>query len=301
MKIECIINTADEPSLTAIRREVVRLREEGHTVGARLTFEGGDAARFAREASEGGADLVISAGGDGTLNEVVNGLFAEDAADAMGRPRLGVIPLGTGNDFAAFMGVPEQVEGAVDLAINGPESLVDVAKVNDRFFLNVSSGGLGAEATEDASDRSKRLLGSIAYLVTGIRKFAALTPMEGRFTSGDEVLFEGPFLFFAVGNGGRTGGGVWITPRANLSDGLLDVCIAGDVDHREFLRMLPDLRTGEHAAHEKVLYRQVSELKVEPVGDLSVNVDGEPIQGSTLDYSIRSRALRVSGTPGRRT
>jgi YegS/Rv2252/BmrU family lipid kinase len=175
MKIECIINSVDD-DVIAIRREVFRLRKEGHLVGARLTFEGGDATRFARESMESGADLVIAAGGDGTINEVVNGLFEQNPDDSAKRPRLGVIPLGTGNDFASFMGIPEEIEEAVYLAVNGPESMIDVAKVNDRFFLNVSSGGIGAEATEEASDRSKRLMGSFAYLVTGIRKFASLRP-----------------------------------------------------------------------------------------------------------------------------
>lgn len=296
MKIEFIINTADPDALSRLRREVRRLREESHLVQARITFEAGDGSRFASEAVGVGADLVIAAGGDGTLNEVVNGLLAAGRQQDLERsPRLGVIPLGTGNDFAATLGVPEAIEEAVAFAVEGPDTLVDVACVNGRYFLNVSSGGLGAEATEDASDRSKRLLGSMAYLVTGIRKFASLRPMHGRFTAGDEVVFEGPFLFFAVGNGTRTGGGVRITPRASITDGLLDLCIVKEMDHGDFLRLLPELRTGDHLDNEHVVYRQLEALEVEPLGELSVNVDGEPIRGSTLSYSISRRTLPVAG------
>ncbi len=298
MKIELVINTADADALGALREQTAQLRDAGHEVRARLTFESGDGSRFASEAVRCGADLVIAAGGDGTLNEVVNGLLSagkEVGADSIAR--LGLVPLGTANDFANYFGLTDDVAECVATAVHGAETLIDVAAVNGRYFINVSSGGIGAEATEDASDRSKRLLGSLAYVATGIRKFASLAPMHGRFTAAGEVLFDGQFLFFAVGNGGRTGGGVWVTPQADVTDGLLDLCIVENLDHGEFLRLLPDIRAGRHVDNEHVIYRRVSALTVEPSGDLSVNVDGEPIRGSVLEYSVYPAALRVAGGP----
>lgn len=297
MDIELIINTADQASLDQLRLQVERLREDSHLVNARITFEKDDARRFAREAASRGADLVISAGGDGTLNEVVNGLMPREGHPPAGDlPRLGIVPLGTANDFANFIGIPEEIGPAMSLAVDGPELTVDVGMLNGRHFLNVSSGGLGAEATDEASDLAKRLLGSVAYFVTGVRKFAGLRPSTGRFACGEETVFEGDFLFFAVGNGGRTGGGNWITPRAKLADGRLDLCIVQTLTHGDFLRLLPDLRTGDHLASEHVIYRQLPELTVEAFGELSVNLDGEPVPGSVLRYSILPRALRVAGS-----
>lgn len=294
MDVELIINTADQGALQELRRQVALLREQGHLVHPRITFEAGDATRFAAEAALRGAGLVIAAGGDGTVNEVVNGLLGAGpmrSADEL--PRLGIVPLGTGNDFAGFMNIPIEIPEAVRTAVGDVEVRIDVAELNGRYFLNVSSGGLGAEATEEASERAKRLLGTVAYLVTGVRKFASLRPSAGRFLANGDVLYDGDFLFFAVGNGARTGGGNWVTPRANLSDGLLDLCIVEDLNHAEFVRLLPDLRNGEHVQNPHVTYRQIPELTIEPLGDLSVNVDGEPVPAGTLRYRTVPGALRV--------
>lgn len=296
MDIELIINTADADALQRLRERTSELRGRRHHVQARITFQAGDATEFARQAVSRGADLVICAGGDGTLNEVVNGILPPPGAAPSGvQPRLGIVPLGTGNDFAAFAGIPNDLDEAFAAAVGGSEREVDVAMLNGRYFLNVSSGGLGAEATEETSSRAKRLLGSAAYLVTGVRTFGSLEPSHGRFVSGSEVLYDGAFLFFAVGNGGRAGGGNRITPEADLTDGLLDLCVVSEMSRRELLRILPELRAGDHVENEHVTYRRVADLEIQPMGELAVNVDGEPVDASTLRYSVAPGALRLSG------
>jgi diacylglycerol kinase (ATP) len=299
MDIELIINTADPEERRRLREWTSRLRSAGHQVQARLTFEAEDATRFAREAAARTADLVISGGGDGTLNGVVNGILPPVGAHLPERiPRLAIVPLGTGNDFAGFIGVPPDIDEAFAFALEAPEIRADVAVLNGRYYANVSSGGLGAEATEETPDRAKRLLGSVAYLVTGVRTFAALDPSHGRFVSDGEVVFDGPFLFFAVGNGGRAGGGNRITPRADLTDGLLDLCVVGAMSRTELLRILPEIRTGDHLDSEHVTYRRLARLVVEPSGKLCVNADGEPIEAMVLDYSVVPGALRLAGRTG---
>lgn len=296
MDIELIINTADDEAMDTLRQQVARLRARGHSVTPRITFEAGDATHFAREARIRGADLVISAGGDGTLNEAVNGLIDLNGLDrGEHQPALGIVPLGTGNDFAGTLGIPEEIPLAIRNAVEGPRALVDAARMNGRIFLNVSSGGLGAEATEDASDRAKRLLGSVAYFVSGARKFAALRPSNATFTAGGHRVYDGPFLFFAVGNGRRAGGGNFITPRANLGDGLLDLCIVEAVSHGDFLRLLPDLRAGNHAENPHVLYRQVTDVHIEPRGPITANVDGEPIDVEEMYYTALPGAVTIAG------
>lgn len=223
-------------SVDEVRSGVEKLREGGHDVRPRATFDPGDARRFAAEAAPD-ADLVVAAGGDGTVNEVVNGLF--DGSDACGRmPRLGVVPLGTANDLANGLGIPtDEPEAALAAAVAGVEWCVDVPRVNGRCFLNVSTGGFGAEATDETSDELKKVMGPLAYLVTGVRKFVRLDARRARFACGGEVLHDGEFLIFAVGNAHRTGGGMHITAEAEMDDRLLDVCIVEAMGHLEFAKL----------------------------------------------------------------
>ena len=279
---------AQAEQLEALRGAVTRLREEGHRVDVRSTFEAGDGERLAREAAAEGADLVIAAGGDGTLNEVVNGIGAVSS-----RPRLAVLPLGTANDFAGGLGIPADIAAAIDVAVRGVPTKVDLPSVNERYFLNVSTGGFGAEATEQAPAESKRLLGSWAYLVTGARQFVDLRPVSGVVEADGRTVLEGEFLLFAVGNARQTGGGSLLTPRAQLNDGLLDLLVVRAVARLDFLAMLPDLRAGTHLESPDIVYTQASSIVITTTETLSVNADGEPIRGTRFDYRVSSLPLIV--------
>ena len=292
VRISLVINAPDPETVETLRASVEALREDGHTVVPRLTFEGGDAARMAREAAEEGAELVVAAGGDGTINEVVNGLHDFLGAGGRRAPRLGIVPLGTGNDLAAALEIPADPAEAVRVAAAGRVRKVDVGMVNGRCFINVSSGGFGAEATEETPEETKRVLGGLAYVVTGVRKFVSLEVSTARF-SDDETVYEGPFLLFAVGNSGRTGGGNWLTPRADLSDGLLDLCVVKEMSRIDFVRLLPDLRAGRHLDHPAVIYRQVPRVEVTAERELSVNADGEPLRDRHFEYRISPHRLTL--------
>jgi diacylglycerol kinase (ATP) len=291
--ISLIVNAKSPEVVEQLRAEVARLRGEGHRVLPRLTFEAGDACQFAREAATAGAELVIAAGGDGTLNEVVNGVHRFDAGGSREAPRVGLIPLGTANDFAHNVGIPLELEAAVEVAVHGRPTPLDVGLVNGHCFLNVSTGGFGAEATGEAPPALKRRLGTAAYLIEGIRRFAALEPTTARFTTGGTTIHDGAFLLFAVGNARSTGGGTEVTPRAEMGDALLDVCIVKEVSRVEFLGLLPDLRAGEHLDHPAVIYRQLPELTVECAEQLHVNADGEPQRDRRYHYTVSPYALTV--------
>ncbi|HUF12759.1 MAG TPA: YegS/Rv2252/BmrU family lipid kinase [Longimicrobiales bacterium] len=279
---------ADAEHLDALRASVSSLRQAGHSVEVRQTFEAGDGERFAREAAGASVDLVVAAGGDGTINEVVNGLGVSSR-----RPRFAVVPLGTANDFALGLGVPPDVEAAVRAAVSGHARAVDLPIVNQRYFLNVSTGGFGAEATEQAVAESKRLLGSWAYLITGARQFVDLAPVGGLVEADGRIVFSGEFLLFAVGNGRQTGGGSILTPRAELNDGLLDLLIVRTVQRLDFLSMLPDLRAGTHLESPDILYTQAAHLVITTEETLSVNADGEPIRGTRFEYRLDPERLVV--------
>lgn len=295
MRITIIINESDGDTLERIRAGIAARRQMGDTVHPRLTFESGDAAWMAREACERGGDLIIAAGGDGTVNEVVNGVhgWVTEAKGGSDPPTLGIIPLGTGNDLAAALDIPVDVEAAMDVALNGRELPLDIGMVEGRCFVNVSTGGFGAEATEETPAEAKRVFGPVAYFITGVKKFATLDPIAARISSDGHTVAEGHFLLFAVGNSCRTGGGNFLTPLADPSDGLLDLCLVGAMSRGDLLRLLPLLRSGEHLEHPAVIYRQLPSLVVEAEEELSVNADGEPLSGRRFRYSVSPVRITV--------
>ncbi|MGH7481679.1 MAG: diacylglycerol/lipid kinase family protein [Longimicrobiales bacterium] len=290
MRIALIIHprSEGETRVEALRTEVERLRAEGHRVSPRLTFERGDAARLAASASRAGMELVIAAGGDGTINEVVNGIHRSER-----QPRLAVVPTGTANDFAAGLGLPLEVRDAIDVAVGGRARPVDVALANRRAFVNVSTGGFGADATKPTPSDAKRRLGPWAYLVGGVKKIVELKPMRARFRADGELLHEGKFMLFAVGNARQTGGGTFLTPRAEFGDGRLDVVIVPGMSRVDFLALLPDLRAGSHLQSRDVLYAQAARFDVEAESSLNVNVDGEPLSGRRFRYEVSARPIMV--------
>lgn len=282
-----------EEELEAFRREAGRLRAAGHRVTPRVTFEAGDALRYAGELASAGHEVIIAAGGDGTVNEVVNGIRR-----CRWQPRLGIVPVGTANDFAAGLGLPREIEAATTTAVEGVPLAADVARVNGRRFINVSTGGFGAEATERTSPEIKRRLGSWAYVITGVRNFAELKPARARFTTSDGTLYDGRFLIFAVGNARQTGGGSRVTPRARFGDGKLDVLVVPAMPVLEFLSLLPEVRAGRHLDHPGVIYVQTPTLTVEAMQELSTNADGELMRGRRFHYRLEARPLSVM-TPWR--
>lgn len=289
MQITLIVRPRDGmETLEALRNQVVELRRLGHEVHPRLTFEAGDALRLAEGAARGGADLIIAAGGDGTINETVNGVMRAEWSG-----RLAVIPLGTANDFAAGMEIPHDLDQAFDVALAGAPSEVDVAQVNGRYFINVSTGGFGANATEETPSETKKLLGPWAYFITGVKKFSELRPSHARFDRPDGLAYEGEVMLFAVGNAKRTGGGTMLTPRAEFQDGELDIMIVVGMPRMDFVALLPDLRAGTHLDSPDVLYFRASGLVVRSDEPLSVNADGEPIPGETFTYGLAERRLTL--------
>lgn len=283
----CLIVHGARADLPAVRHLVSWVREKGHTVDVRVTWEAGDGERFAREAVQAVTppDTIIAAGGDGTVNEVINGMSGSDVA-------LGIIPLGTANDFARQAGIPDDADHAMDVILQQPPVRIDTAQANDRRFLNVSVGGVAAEVTAETPADAKESLGVFAYAVSGLRKFADLRPYTARFRGPDFDL-QCKVLVFAVANGQRTGGGTLIAPRAELADGLLDLCIVEAMPRRDAGRMLLKVRRGEHLGEEGVHYVQLPEVVVSTRRSIVVNVDGESTEARRFVYVVRAGDLRI--------
>ena len=268
-----------------LRNMVSWVRDRGHAVDVRITWNAGDAEALTAEAADEGTDVVIACGGDGTLNEVVNGLDGRDIP-------LGVIPLGTANDFARQTGIPEDADHAMDVILRRKPVRIDTASMNGRRFLNVSTGGVGAEATAETPADAKASLGSLAYAITAVRKWAENQTRHAAFTSAGFGL-DVDFMAFAVGSARVTGGGTMMTPDASVTDGLLDLCVIEAMNRRDFARLSLSVKRGEHRGLPGVHYAQLPWLKVTGSEALSVNLDGEGVEAQVCDYRARRADLLV--------
>lgn len=275
-----------------LRHLVSWVRDKGHFVETLTTYEAGEATALAADAARRGVDVVAAAGGDGTLNEVVNGLDGYDVP-------LGIIPVGTANDFASQVGIPADADHAMDVILQRKPRRLDTASLNGRRFLNVSTGGVGADATAETPAEAKESLGPVAYAISGMRKFAEFREYHARF-AGDGFVYEGGFLMFAVGVTRSTGGGTLVTPMASATDGLLDLCIVERMSRGEFARTVLRIKRGEHVGHEGVHYVQLRSVTIDGRDSMAVNVDGEYSNAKRLIYRARPRDLwvHVARLPG---
>jgi YegS/Rv2252/BmrU family lipid kinase len=180
----------------------------------------------------------------------------------------------------------------MDVILRRKPARVDTAELNGRRFLNVSSGGIGAEATAETPPDAKAELGSLAYALTGVRKLAELAPHAAAFEAPDFSL-RCEVLLFAVANGRATGGGTRIAPRAAITDGLLDLCVIEAMPRADFARLALRLARGEHLGAPRVHYAQVPWVRVESDRPIAVNVDGEPAELRRLEYRARPGDLRL--------
>ncbi len=271
-----------------LRPAISQIRDKGHQLEVRVTWEAGDAARYASEAAREGVDVVIAAGGDGTVNEVAGGMLSTDVTPAA----MAVIPYGTANDFATGIGVLKgDPLSAMQLAAEGDATPIDVGKVNDRIFINVTSGGFGAEVTANTPPQMKKMLGGAAYSLMGLVTAAKMSPYECRFTTPDGTVYEGLVLILAVGNGRQCGGGYQVAPKALLNDGLLDVVVVHDVQMQQFGLVLNELLNLTAETNEFVTYKQVPTFSLESSRPLQLNLDGEPYRDTSFQFEVLPQAL----------
>lgn len=268
-----------------VRAAVQRCRERGWQLDVRLTWEAGDAQRLVGEALQVGYPTLIAGGGDGTLRDV---------AEAMGRAKtsasLVLLPLGTANDFARAAGVPLEPQAAMDL-LDEPAQPIDLGEVDGQVFLNMATGGFGSNITANTSEDLKRVLGSAAYLLTGLSRFAEVQSSFGCFT-GPGFQWQGEFLALGIGNGRQAGGGHVLCPQARVNDGLLDVCIVpAAIDVVGTLGTL--LSGGINGLQSVAVSARLPWLDVEAPQGLDLNLDGEPMESRKLRFVALPAALRV--------
>jgi YegS/Rv2252/BmrU family lipid kinase len=265
-----------------------RLRERIATLSGgapmRLTSEAGDARRIAAEAVREGFEVVIAAGGDGTLNEVVNGIGGSSV-------RLGILPVGTMNVFATELGIPQgNLERAWNVIEHGKVVEVDLPQANDTHFIQLAGVGLDAEVVRKTTADSKRALGPLSYLLTLVQ-VAAHKPSRVMLEAEGGRISEGSFAL--IGNGRLYGGPFPVFQRANLFDGLLDVLVFQNQSHWDVVRYFQAIAFGTHPQLPDVEYFQTSTLRVTSSGDVPVELDGEVAGMLPCLFSVSSQKLRV--------
>ena len=235
-----------------------------------------------------GVDRLIVGGGDGTLGAV--------AARLARRPvTLGVIPLGTANDFARTLGIPTDLDGSARVIAEGRVRLVDLGKANDAYFLNVASVGMSVAATAELSPGIKRRFGPLAYAYAGARAFSRNPTFRLHVQNGPDSI-ETTAQQVIVGNGRFYGGGVLVSRRSSLEDGLLHAYALGTRGRWHLLRTVAMLRLGIPIDRPGDYFLQTTSLRVRTRPVLEVNCDGEIRTRTPVTFTVEPKALRVFAT-----
>lgn len=274
----------------ALRKAVYHLRSEGTELAVRVTWEQGDAARYVAEAMALGAETVIAGGGDGTINEVATALIAYPQAS---RPALGIIPLGTANDFATSCGIPAEMDQALMLAVHGRAIDIDIASVNHKhYFINMATGGFGTRITTETPEKLKSALGGVSYFIHGLLRMDTLKADRCEI-SGPDFSWQGEALVIGIGNGRQAGGGQDICPEALINDGLLQLrLLTAEELLPSFLR---SLLNGEE--NKNIISASLPWLEIDAPHDMTFNLDGEPLTGRHFRIDILPNALRCRLPP----
>lgn len=245
------------------------LERAGYETSCHATTGEGCATRAARAAVERGFDVVIAAGGDGTIHEVVNGL-----AELENRPKLGIVPAGTTNDFARALQIPKDPLAAVEVIAKGDTIPVDVGRMNDKYFINIGGGGRLTELTYEVPSKLKTVLGQLAYYLKGIEMLPSFKATHLTIEY-DGKLYEGEAMLFLVGLTNSVGGFEKLAPNSSINDGLFSLLILKKTNLADFVRIATLALRGEHIHDPKVIYTQANRIKVHSEEKVQLNLDGE--------------------------
>ncbi len=274
------------PAARGQRAQRLRASVEALTGNAVLhsTSRAGHAETLAREAAAKGFERIVAAGGDGTVNEVVNGIAGSGAT-------LGLLPLGTMNVFAAELGLPSSDLARCWQIIQGDETrLVDLPSANGQHFVQLAGVGLDAQVVQETSSAFKRSFGPLSYIVSAAQ-IAAREPPLLRIESEHAVTEEGSFVL--VGNGRLYGGPFPFFKQAVIDDGLLDVLVFKRLNYLQMIRYLQDVIFSSQITSPEVEYFQTPALRVSSEDAVPVEIDGELIGNCPVEFTIQRHGLRV--------
>ena len=273
-----------------LRDAIGLLRDEGVEIHVRVTWEKGDAQRYVDEARQLGVETVIAGGGDGTINEVSAALIQCQGGNV---PALGILPLGTANDFATSAGIPEALDKALKLAIAGNAVAIDIAQVNDKTcFINMATGGFGTRITTETPEKLKAALGGVSYFIHGLMRMDTLKPDRCEIR-GENFHWQGDALVRGIGNGRQAGGGQQLCPGALINDGRLQLRI---FPGEELLPALFSTLT-QPEENPNIVDGASAWFDIQAPHEITFNLDGEPLSGQEFHIEILPNALRCRLPP----
>lgn len=300
MKTELIINlTAGGGKPRSHLKTIFKyLKENGFNFKVSYTSHHGEAIELARKAADKGMDLIVSIGGDGTVNEIVNGIMK-----SKNNPSLGIIPLGWANDFIKSVNIPSDITQACQILVQGKIKEIDVGIINEKiYFANICGVGFDAEVARLANQMKDRhpnwrILSAFIYIFATIKKL--LSPFGYHHVkiklNGQKI--HSKILFIAIGNGKFYGGRFKITPRAILDDGLLEICLVEEMGRFKYLSIIPKVFKGTHASIKGISFYRAKEVVIESSETILAQVSGEVIEGQkkfTIALLPKSLKLIVS-------
>jgi diacylglycerol kinase (ATP) len=269
-----------------------KLRERAAELGLRgeqvlSEFPG----HLAQAAKDSPGSLLVVIGGDGTVNEVANGVAGTDA-------ELAVLPCGTGQDFGRTHGLPSRFDDAVQVVLRGETRTIDLGRVQlesgaSRFFANVGSAGMSGAVARRANSMTKAFGGRATFFYALTREFLAWQNTRVVVELEDGVRREGPMHDVIVANGNWHGGGMKLAPDARQDDGVFDVVLIGDVTKLDFLTTSPKLYSGGYLSHPRVELLRSSSVAISAAEPLPLEVDGEPIGATPARFEVVPAALRL--------
>ena len=255
-----------------------------------VTTKQGDAENFSREAVDSGCDHIVAAGGDGTLNAVINGI-GERISDVS----VGLIPLGTGNDFARSLNLPKDVDASIELIERRQTRQIDLVRVTSdctRYFVNVSGGGFSGIVDEKLTPEMKTTWGPLAYLRGAAEALPELCAYRTEMLLDDSEQMAMYLYNVILANGRYVAGGIPIAPEAVIDDGLLDIILIPERPAAQIALLMGQILLGEHLTNEALVFRRAAKLAVNSHPGMWFNVDGELVGNEPAVFEVMPRALR---------
>jgi diacylglycerol kinase (ATP) len=292
-KIKLVINPNSQPLKIALFLQTIctKFNKAGYEIDVYKTQGGGDATTVAREtASSGEFEMVIAGGGDGTINEVINGLMPNPI-------KLGILPLGTSNVLCRALKLPLNPLKAVDAILSGKSIKIDVGLANDRYFAIMISCGFDAYAIEQTSLRVKKITGRYAYVIAGIKSIYHYQPKRIHLIA-DGKPMQSDAMLMCISNAHLYGGNYQLTPDAKIDDGLFDVFLYTGNDVYRFMYYLLRLFLHFHLDFPDTTRFRVKNLKLQSTGRVLYQGDGDLFGEIPLDISLIPSVLEIAGVKG---
>ncbi|MCF7857963.1 MAG: diacylglycerol kinase family lipid kinase [Candidatus Cloacimonetes bacterium] len=272
-----------------INELVTSLNQHKFDFEIELTKSPGHGTKLTKDAILNGSHNIIAVGGDGTLNEIVNGVMLSGKADEV---CIGCVPEGGGNDFSTNFHLSSNINKAVNTLQKYKKQKVDIGKIEDKYFIN--SLGIGFDArVAIISNRIKHLNGLPRYLAAVLKALISLKMFKAEIKIDTGIINE-PFLLLSVGNGQSAGGGFLLTPEARVDDGLLDICFISTVNRRRVLKLLPSAIKGKHLKEPEVVIHQTRKIEISSDKALPLYFDGElPTLKDQFNFTIEILPNRI--------